>query len=114
MKKLLLVGGLSLIFLNIITGLIFSGYDTFNNILVNVSILSSISVTYFLYSKTNADAFRIVLTFGYSFSGLIKIGLSFFSKNTFENNLLVLALIVIIVFELLTLLLIQYMSKHVT
>ena len=114
MKKLLLVGGLSLIFLNIITGLIFSGYDTFNNILVNVSILSSISVTYFLYSKTNADAFRIVLTFGYSFSGLIKIALSFFSKNTFENNLLVLALIVIIIFELLTLLLLQYMSKHVT
>ena len=75
--------------------------------------MSSMALTYFLYNKDNADAFRIVLTFGYGLTGIIKIGLSFFSNNSFENNFLILVLITVIIAEFLSLMLIQYMSKHV-
>ena len=113
MKKLLIALGISIIVFNVIAGLIFSGYALYNNMLVNFSVFSSVLVTYLLYDKANADAFRIALTFGYSISGILKIILSIFSENLFEKNLLLLGIIGIIIIELLLLLLVQYMKKHV-
>jgi len=114
MKKMLFSTGAALVLINLAVGLIFDGYLIFNSILVTLSITSSIIIVYLLLSSDIADGFRIALTFGYMMSGLCKIIFSLLSKTQIENNILILAILIIIVSEYLLFQLSQYMTKHVS
>lgn len=113
MKKLTVISGIFLIVLNTIAYLIFTKYELFNNILVSFSILSSFSMIYILSNKKNADAYRIALSFVYSFLGLAKVFISFFSKPTFADNFSIILILGIIFIEIILLFLVGYMNKHV-
>ena len=112
MKKLIIISGIFFIVLNTVAYLIFSMYALFNNILVSFSILSSFSMMYILSNKKNADAYRIAMSFVYSFLGLVKIFISFYSKPTFADNFSIIWILGIIFVEIILLFLIGYMNKH--
>ena len=112
MKKLIIVSGIFFIVLNTVAYLIFSEYELFNNILVSFSILSSFSMMYILSNKKNADAYRIAMSFVYSFLGLVKIFISFYSKPTFADNISIIWILGIIFVEIILLFLIGHMNKH--
>ena len=112
MKKLLLITGACCILLNLIAGLIFQKYLFFNNVLVSISIISTITLIYFLQNKNNSDAYRITLTFIFGFLGVIKLCLSLYAPCSLLNNIFIFGIIGIIAVEALLLFLIQYMSRH--
>lgn len=113
MKKITVISGIFFIILNTVAYLIFSKYELFNNILVSFSIFSSFSMIYILSNKKNADAYRIALSFVYSFLGLVKVFISFHSKPTFAENFSIIWILGIIFVEIVLLFLIGYMNKHV-
>lgn len=67
---------------------------------------------YILSNKKNADAYRIAMSFVYSFFGLVKIFISFYSKPTFADNFSIIWVLGIIFVEIILLFLIGYMNKH--
>jgi len=113
MKKLTVISGIFLIVLNTIGYLIFTKFELFNYILVNFSILSTFSMIYILSNKKNANVYRIALSFVYSFLGLVKVFISFFSKPTVADNFLVMWILGIMFIEIILLFLVGYMNKHV-
>ena len=113
MKKIVLISGILLIGFNTISALILSIYPWFNYGLVDFSILSTTFLLFVLFQKANADAYRIFLTFLFSFLLLVKIYLSISSIQSWINNIWILAILSIVIFEILVLVLIKYMRKHV-
>ena len=67
---------------------------------------------YVLSGKKNIDAYRISLSFVFSFLCIIKILISFFSKPTFMNNLSSIWILGIIFVEIFLLFLVGYMNKQ--
>ena len=112
MKKLTVISCIFFIALNTVAYLIFSKYELFNNVLVSFSIFSSALMVYVLSNKKNADSYIISFSFVFSFLGLMKVLISFFSKTTFTDNFSILWVLLIIFVEIFFLFLIDYMKKN--
>jgi hypothetical protein len=112
MKKIVIISGIFFIILNTVALFIFSNYQVFNNILVSFSILSTFIFLYLSSSKKNVDAYRISLSFIYSFLGFVKIVISFLSKSDFKDNYSIIWILGIIFIEIILLFAIEYMNKH--
>lgn len=112
MKKLIIISVISLIVLNVVAKLIFTGYELFNMILVTSSILSSGVLMYCLYAGKINDAYRIGLSFLYFFTLPVKAIISFLSPSMIENNYYFPVFISIILIETIFLLIVRYMRKH--
>ena len=104
MKNLLLVTGFILIILNTLVGLIISKYAPFNYLLVDLSLLIS-TVLIYLFSNSNiSDGYKIGLTLFFSITGLGKVVCCIAAPSHIKDNLLIVIVLGIIVFELLCLL----------
>src|SRR5208283_5288123 len=86
MKNIVLIAGLLYLILNTVAGLILSDYDLFREILVFFCIISTTAVIYIVYLIKNTQGSRTLLTFAFSFSGLIKVLLSLMSPSKFHDN----------------------------
>jgi len=103
MKKLIIIITALLIALNTFIGLILSGYEPFNYLLANLSILLSSVVIYFsAYSKI-ADGFKIGLSSLFIFTGIARFFCMVFMPDTLINNIPLITAITILLFEILCL-----------
>jgi len=113
MKKLIVISFICIIFLNVLSKFIFTNYDLFNMMLVNFSILSSGVLLYCLAVGKINDAYKIGLSFFYLFLLLVKFIISLLSHSTIENNYYFIVLLLIFISEVIFLLIVRYMKKHV-
>ncbi len=113
MKKIILIIGLLLIILNVIVLLAFSNYCLVNFLLVSFSIITTSGLIYFSNSSKNADSYKIGLTFIYSILGIAMFWLSLISAPVLKNNIMLIILLGILIIEIIILLLIQHMRKHI-
>lgn len=112
MKKVLLIICVLLVIFNTLCVLLLSFYPWLNYGLVDFSIISSTLLIWLSINKTNPDAYRISLTFLFSVIGIVKITLSLFSNQSWTNNLWILAILILFIFEIILLFLIKYIRKH--
>jgi len=112
MRNVLLITSTLLIILNTITALVLSSYPWFNYVLVDLSILSSAFLILFLFKLTDADSFRILFGFLFCVTGIIKVWLSFSANQLWTNNLWILAIFSILIFEIFILILIKYFRRN--
>ena len=113
MKHLnLIIGGILLV-LNVLIGLIVSSYSTFNVCLTSGIIVLSFALIEMLKHAKLRDAFRISLTFIFAFFMLVCLVLGVLSPETFKDNWYIVAIIVILVFEVITLLTTSFVSQMV-
>ncbi len=111
MKHLnLIIGGIILL-LNVLIGLLVSSYPTFNICLTSGIIVISFALIESLkYSKLR-DAFRISLTFLFAFLLIVCFILGVLSPETFKDNGYIIAIIIILVFEVIILLSARFVSQ---
>lgn len=112
MKKLIIISGNFLLFLNIVGYLIFNKFELFNSILVSFSIISSSLMIFVLQNKENVDSYRISVSLLLIFLCLIKIIISIFSKPTFVDNFSIFWILTLILVEIILLFLVKFMNKH--
>jgi len=100
MKKLILIIGTLLIALNTLIGLIIVDYATLNFLLADLSIALSAGVIYFVASSKIANGFKIGLSVLLFFTGIVRCLCIAFIPSVWKNNILILAAIGILLFEL--------------
>ncbi len=113
MKHLSLIIGGILLVLNVLIGLIVSSYSTFNVCLTSCIIVLSFALIEMLKHSKLRDAFRISLTFIFAFLMFVCLVLGVLSPETFKDNGYIIAIIVILVFEVITLLTTSFVSQNV-
>lgn len=99
MKKGLYVFGTILLIANILIGLIATSYETFNWILSSVVIIATIVLLGWLSSSSLKDAFKISLSFLFSFLGLVEYILAIVAPSQFADNWYLIVIIGLIVIE---------------
>jgi hypothetical protein len=95
MRKSSLFLGLSLIFLNILAGSIFSFYPIFNCILSSFMIGINLVLIQLMYKSYIKDGFKISLSFIFLAIGIIQYGVALFAKQELKNNFLVILIAVL-------------------
>ena len=89
-----------LIALNTLIGLIVADYATLNFLLADLSIALSAGVIYFVASNKIANGFKIGLSVLLFFTGIVRCLCIAFIPPVCENNILILAAVGILLFEL--------------
>ncbi|MCR4827742.1 MAG: hypothetical protein K5882_12460 [Bacteroidales bacterium] len=99
MKKGLYVFGAILFVANVLIGLIATSYETFNWVLSSVVIIATIVLLGWLSSSSLKDAFKISLSFLFSFLGLVEYILAIVAPSQFADNWYLIVIIGLIVIE---------------
>lgn len=99
MRNLILVTGGTLLIFNTLIGLIISAYPTFNFWVADISIIISTALLYVIGSIKLDDGYKIGLSL--LFTGLVRFVCSIALPNYTENNVVLLLIIGIVLFELL-------------
>lgn len=99
MKKGLYVFGAILLIANVLIGLIATSYETFNWILSSVVIIATIVLLGWLSASSLKDAFKISLSFLFSFLGLVEYILAIVAPSQFADNWYLIVIIGLIVIE---------------
>ena len=100
MKKLTLVTGFILLLFNTLIGLIISAYPTFNFMVADVSIILSTALLYVNGSIKLDDGYKIGLSWLFLFTGLARLICCIALPNYTENNIVLLLIIGVVLFEL--------------
>ena len=110
MKNNILLIGIVLTFLNTIIGLVLSDYSNFNMLFVDISILISTVVLYYLFNSSITDGFKIGVGFVAVLSGLARYFCALFSIGQIENNIALIIFMCLISFELIAVFVAQKLS----
>ncbi len=86
MKKTAIIVGASLLLLNILCALVFTGYEAVPCVLSSLSIVVTTAFLVIARSITMKDAFYVTLSFVYVICGIIGFVMGMCSPQTFENN----------------------------
>ena len=113
MKRLNLLIGSVLLVLNVIIGLLLTSYATFNMILTSGIIVISIALIEILKHIKLKDAFRISLSALFALFLIINFILGILSPERFQDNGYIIAILIIIAFELLVLMTTSFVSNKV-
>jgi len=100
MKKFVIIIGVLSIALNTISCLILSGYDSFNCLLADVSLLSSAVMLYITADSKISIGFKIGLTVFFFITGLVRYLCMVVTSNIFVNNVLLIVALGILFFEI--------------
>jgi hypothetical protein len=108
MKNIFLIIGILFILLNSIFGIIISNYNVFNILFVDLSLLLTTLIYYYLYNSLILDGFKIGFTLLFAFTGFIRLMCSFFSPNEIINNFALIFFIILLCIEITLI----YIGKH--
>ncbi len=103
MKKAILFATLAVLAVNILAGLLLSGYHTFNVLATSLVIALTTTLMYITEYITMKDAFRVSLPFLFAFLGLVMFLLMLFSEPQLQDNWRVIVSLVLLLFEVLVL-----------
>lgn len=112
MKKGLYLFGAILLVANILIGLITTSYETFNWILSSVVIIATIVLLGWLSSSSLRDAFKISLSFLFSFLGLVEYILAIVAPSQFADNWYLIVIVGLIIIESLFVIASNKASKY--
>jgi hypothetical protein len=90
-----------LIIINTLIGLIIKDYQKFNFLMVDFMLIIHYILRFFVLQSNTKDAFKISHGFIISLLTIISVIFSIFLPNQFQNNILLILLIVIIGIQLL-------------
>jgi hypothetical protein len=100
MKNLIIAIGAILVVFNTLVGLIISGYEPFNYLLVNVSIILTTGLIYLLAASKIDNGFKIGLAFLFTLAGIARAVCCVVQPQSAENNVLLIAVVGILLFEI--------------
>lgn len=113
MKNLTVIIGLILLTINVICGLILTGYTLFNVCFTSAVIIITTILLCILQSVKMKDAFAISLGFLFSFMGMVEFVLGCLSSEQFADNGYLVTIIVLLAIEVSVILICNYISKNI-
>ena len=111
MKKTVIIATTILLVVNLLAGLMLSGFKPFNVTFTSVIIILTGALIYLLRSIPMKDAFVISLSFLFVFIGLIEYILGVLSPESFKNNGFLLGTICLLALECIVLTICSITSK---
>jgi hypothetical protein len=111
MKNLIIIIGAILLLFNTLNGLIIGGYEPFNYLLTDASIILSTGLIYFLAAGKTDDGFKIGLVFLFSITGMARAICCIALPQNSENNMLLIIAAGIFLFEIGCFAVAQALSK---
>ena len=113
MNKTIVYIGLSFLIINILLWLMLSRYLSFN-MMVNSAVIVINSVLIWLLWKTKQKtAFALSLTFLFSIIGVIQLVLGGLAPESFQDNMKLLAILVLLIIEIIFFVIINTISKNI-
>lgn len=113
MKNLSLsIGGIVLL-LNIVFGLMLSGYQTFNWVLNSIIICLFIAIQYLASNITLKDGYKYSFYCIFPIISLIELICGFCSPEKIQDNPAVIIILILIVLQITMLILANYLSKNI-
>ncbi|MDR2126514.1 MAG: hypothetical protein LBP63_06775 [Prevotellaceae bacterium] len=100
MKNLIIFIGIVLLAFNTLIGLIISGYEPFNYLSADASIILSTGLIYFLATGKIDDGLKIGLSVLFSITGMARTVCCIVLPQSSENNVLLIAAVGILLFEI--------------
>lgn len=113
MNRLVLILGIILLIVNILLGFILSSYSVVNSCLNSIVIGLTLILLYFTNIVTLRNALKISLRFIFTFVGVVAFIVGFFAPTTIVDNWFLVVLLILTLFELILLLVTNYISKSV-
>lgn len=99
MKKTVIIATIILLVVNLLAGLMLSGFKPFNVAFTSVVIVLTGALVYLLRSIPMKDAFVISLSFLFVFIGLIEYVLGVCAPERFKDNVFALATVCLLAIE---------------
>jgi len=111
MKNIILIFGSLLLAINTLSGLIISVYQPFNFLMANLSIILTFAIIYWLTISNLSSALKIGLSSLFIITGLIRLIFMIIMRSTWENNVLIIIVSIILFFELACMVISFYINK---
>jgi len=112
MKKTILFATLAVLAVNLLAGLLLSGYHTFNVLATSAVIAITTALIYITEYITMKDAFRVSLSFIFAALGVVMFFLMLFSKPQLQDNWCVIMSLVFLLMEVVMLYVTHRISKY--
>jgi hypothetical protein len=109
-KYILIIGGVLLVF-NTLIGLLVSSYSSFNVVLVDLNIVLSFALFLVLAGLKIESTYKITLAIIFIFTGIIRLIAAFTSDESYQNNPLVIGILIIFAIEILVTLIFHSIKK---
>jgi hypothetical protein len=93
--------GVLLITLNTVTGLVLVDYNIVNFIAVDINLLLSVAIIYFIVISKMVDGFKIGLTVLFLITGLGRCLCTVLASYNLSDNVFVITVIAILIFEII-------------
>lgn len=113
MKKTILFSTIAVLVVNILAGLLLSGYHTFNIVATSVVVVLTAALMFITECITMKDAFRVSLPFTFAILGVIMFLLMLFSKHQLQDNWRIIVSLVILLIEVVILFVTNIISQHI-
>lgn len=113
MKIITILTGVFALAINTLIGVIVSAYPQFNLHLNNAIIVIHTLLILAVLMVNLKDAFRISLSFLFSTISLCMFICGFYVVPQFENNIFLIAMLVIVLFEIITLIVTNYITNKI-
>jgi hypothetical protein len=110
MKNVSLVAGIVLVVLNTMIGIILRAYSDFNMVFVDLSLILSTGIIYYLLNNPIADGFKIGAGFFMLIGGILRVIFAILSPNQLENNLLLILFISFLSLEIIVIFIAKRLS----
>ena len=111
-RTIFILGGLAFI-VNVLFGLLLSGYSYFY-IGVNCGVIVlNTALLYFLYQFNMRDAFRIALSFLFVIIGLIELILGCFMQQHLQDNACLIAILILLFAEISLFVIVNILSNKI-
>jgi hypothetical protein len=112
MKKMIILPGILLVAFNSLALLFFDGYKLHTKLLVDFSIISSLSAIYIVSNSKCVDAYKISIAFICTIFSFIKCFASILFGHPFFGNVPFILIFGLTLVEVVSIIIIEYMSKH--
>ncbi len=113
MKKTVLIIGIIALLLNIVLGLLITKYIMFNVCLNSIVIILTTVLILIVGSQKLKGGFYASLITIFVLCGLISLIIGFFSNGEVKDNWVIIADLIILVFEIILIFTANYISKNV-
>ena len=113
MKKTVLIATLVLLVVNLLAGLILSGFKPFNIVFTSLVIIITGTLIYLLRIVPMKDAFVVSLSFLFAFFGLIEYILGLLSPERFQDNGFLLGTVCLLAIEGIIMTICSITSKNI-
>lgn len=112
MKKLSIILGVIMLLLNIVLGMMFTCYDTFNCVLNCAVIIVETVLLYLVSQITLKDGFRVSLYYLVPLFSFVEFICGLFSSEQFSDNWFLITILLIFVLQIIILTISNYLSKN--